>query len=89
MDYLGFLREKIARLREEIAVIQELNQQFRGDGGNGIGAQVTHGQRGARLQEIQHELGKLARLGSGVILPEQTKLPDHSPTLLVKRRRAA
>ena len=89
MDYLGILREKIARFREEIARIQELNQRFRCDGENGTSFQVAHGQRGERLQEIQHELGKLARLGSGVILTEQTKLPHRSSTLIVKRRRAA
>jgi hypothetical protein len=89
MDYLGVFRAKVRRLRVEIAEIQEVNQQFWRDGRNGPAVQVAYGQRSERLQAIQHELGQLARLGSGVILTEQTKLPHRSPTLLVKRRRAA
>ena len=42
MDHLGVLRDKIARLREEIAEIQELNEQFRHDGGNRVDFQVAH-----------------------------------------------
>ena len=49
MDHLGVLREKIGRLRAEIADIQALNEQFRRDGGNGADVQVAHGQRNERL----------------------------------------
>ena len=49
MDYLGVLRDKIGRLRVEIASIQELNQQFRRDGRNGTGVQVAHGQRSEKF----------------------------------------
>ena len=61
MDHLRVLREKIERLRVEIADIQELNEQFRRGGRNGTEAQVAHGQRHERLQAIQHELAQLAR----------------------------
>jgi hypothetical protein len=89
MDYLGVLRDKIARFREEIADIQELNLRFRRDGGNGTGVQVAHGQRSERLQTIQHELGQLAELGRRVVSTEQMNekpLPRLHP---VKRKRAA
>ena len=64
MGHLEVLREKIGRLREEIAEIQELNRVYRLQRGNGTEAQVTHGQRHERLQAIQHELAQLATLGS-------------------------
>jgi len=89
MDYLGALREKIGSLREEIADLQELNAQFRHAVQNSTMAQVAYGQRIERLQAIQHELGQLGRLGSRVVLTEQTKVPHRSPTDLVKRKRAA
>jgi hypothetical protein len=73
MDHLGVLREKIGRLRVEIAEIQELNQQFRRLGGNGADVQAAHGQRNERLQAIQHELMQLADLGRRVISTEQMK----------------
>jgi hypothetical protein len=92
MDYLGAFRAKVGRLRVEIAEIQELNQQFWRDGRNGAAVQVVqvaYEQRSERLQAIQHELGQLARLGSGVILAEQVKENRHLQTHLVKRERAA
>src|ERR1035441_10765852 len=73
MDHLGVLRDKIGRLRVEIAGIQELNRQFRRDGGNGTGVQVAHGQRSDRLQGIQHELVQLADLGRRVVSTEELK----------------
>ncbi len=82
MDHLGVLRDKIGRLRMEIAEIQSLNQQFRQDGGKGADAQIAHGQRNERLQAIQHELVKLADLGRRVVSTEQMKHP-------VKQRQAA
>jgi hypothetical protein len=89
MNYLGVLRDKIGSLREEIAEIQELNAQFRRKHENGAVVQVAYGRRIERLQAIQHELGQLARLGSTVVLTEQTKVSHHSSTHLVKRKRAA
>jgi hypothetical protein len=89
MDYLGVFRAKIGRLRSEISDIQELNQQFRRDGGNGTGCQVAHGQRSERLQGIQHELMQLADLGRGVVSTEQMKENHHSRPHLVERKRAA
>ncbi len=89
MDHLGVLREKIGRLRVEIADIQELNQQFRRDGGNGAAFQVAHGQRNERLQAIQHELVQLADLGRRVISTEQMKEGRRSQPHLVKQKRAS
>jgi hypothetical protein len=89
MDYLAVFRAKIGRLRVEIADIQELNQQFRRDRRHGAVVQIAHGQRGERLQEIQHELGQLADLGRKAISTEQLKDSHRSPTHLVKRKRAA
>lgn len=66
MDHLEVLREKIGRLRLEIAEIQRLNEQYRREGGNETDAQVAHGQRHERLQAIQQELGQLAALGRKV-----------------------
>jgi hypothetical protein len=89
MDHLGVLRDKIERLRVEIAEIQELNQQFRRDGGNGADVQVAHGQRNERLQAIQHELLQLADLGRRVVSTEQRK-EKHRPRLHpAKQKRAA
>jgi hypothetical protein len=90
MDYLGALRDKIGRLRVEIAHIQELNQQFRRDGGNGTGVQFAHGQRSERLLEIQHELVQLADLGRGVVLTEQiNEKAQPLPRLHPVKRKAA
>jgi hypothetical protein len=89
MDYVVVLRDKIGRLRVEIADIHELNQQFRRDGRNGTGVQVAHGQRSERLQEIQHELVQLSDLGRKVVSTQQVKEQPRSPTHLVKRKRAA
>jgi hypothetical protein len=80
MDYLGVLRDKIRLFREEIAAIQELNGKFRRNSMNGGGVQVAHLQRSERLQAIQHELGKLARLGGRVVSTKPMKEQHHSPT---------
>jgi hypothetical protein len=56
MDHLEVLREKIGRLRVEIAEIHELNKQYRRQDWNETDAQVAHGQRHERLQAIQQEL---------------------------------
>jgi hypothetical protein len=89
MDHLGVLRDKIGRLRAEIAEIQALNQQFRRDGGNGTAVQVAHGQRNERLQAIQHELVQLADLGRRVISTEQMKEKHRSRLHAVKEKPAA
>ncbi len=44
MDDLMVLRDKVGCLREEIADIQKLNEQFRREGWNGADAQVAHRQ---------------------------------------------
>ena len=89
MDHLGVLREKIGRLRVEIAEIQALNQQFRRDGGKGSDAQVAHGQRNERLQGIQHELVQLADLGRRVVSTEQMKERHRSRLHPVPQKRAS
>jgi hypothetical protein len=87
MDHLGVLRDTIGRLRAEIANIQELNQQFRRDGGKGAGAQVAHGQRSERLQAIQNELMQLADLGRRVVSTEQMKEQHRSRLHLFTQER--
>ena len=89
MDYVGVLRDKIGRLRVEIADIQELNQQFRRDGRNGTGVQVAHGQRNERLQEIQRELLQLADLGRRVVSTERMAEKHPSRPHTLKQKRAA
>jgi hypothetical protein len=89
MDHLGVLRDKIGRLREEIADIQEANRQFRQESLNGTAAQLVHGQRHERLQAIQHELVKLADLGRRVRSTEQMKEEHRARLHLVKQKRAS
>lgn len=79
------LREKIGSLRDEIAHLQELNDQYRRQVRNGTEAQVAHGQRHERLQEIQQELVKLADLGRRVVSVEQRKEEHRSRLHLVKK----
>jgi hypothetical protein len=89
MDHLGVLRDKIVRLRVEIADIQELNQQFRRDGRHGAVVQVAYGRRQKRLEGIQHELMQLADLGGRVVSTEELKEKQHSRLHPVKQKRAA
>jgi len=89
MDHLGVLREKIGRLRAEIADIQALNEQFRRDGGNGADVQVAHGQRTERLQAIQSELVQLADLGRKVVSTEQMKEKHRSRLHPVTQKQAS
>jgi len=89
MDHLGVLREKIGRLRAEIADIQALNEQFRRDGGNGADVQVAHGQRNERLQAIQSELVQLADLGRKVVSTEQMKEKHRSRLHPVTQKQAS
>lgn len=73
MDHLAVLREKIAGLRDEIAQLQGLNVQYRRQGRTETEAQIAHGQRLERLQQIQQELVQLAGLGRRVLSVEQRK----------------
>ena len=89
MDHLLVLRDKIARLREEIADIQRSNEQFRRDGWNRTDAQVAHGQRSERLQAIQDELVRLADLGRKVVSTEQMREMNRTRLHLIKQKRAS
>ena len=73
MNHLEVLRDKIRRLRLEIAQIQELNETYRRQDRNQPDAQVAHGQRHERLQAIQQELFQLAGLGRKVRSMEEMK----------------
>jgi hypothetical protein len=84
MDHLDVLRGKIARLREEIAHIQKLNQGYRLRHENGTEAQVAHGQGQERLQAIQRELIQLSDLGRKVLSVEEMKAKHRSRLHLVK-----
>lgn len=88
MDHLLVLRNKIGRLREEIADIKNLNEQFRRDGFNGADAQVAHGKRMERLQAIQQELGQLGDLSRKVISTEQMR-EKHRTRLHLANKRAS
>ena len=85
MDHLEVLREKIGRLRAEIADLQELNNQYRRQGRNEPQAQIAHGQRHERLQAIQRELTQVADLGRRVRSVEQMKEQHRSRLHLMKK----
>jgi len=85
MDHLEVLRVKIGRLREEIAQIQELNQQHRLHDGKSAEAQLAHVQRQERLQAIQQELVQLASLGPKILSAEEMKERHRSRLHLVKQ----
>ena len=85
MDHLAVLREKIQRLRAEIADLQGLNDRYRGQGHHEPEAQVAHGQRHERLQAIQQELAQLADLGRRVLSMEQRKAEHRSRLPVVKK----
>ena len=89
MNHLEALRGRIGRLRVEIAEIQELNHQFRRDGGNGLAVQVAYGQRSERLQGIQHELVQLADLGPRVVSTKELREKHPSRPHPTKQKRAA
>ena len=85
MDHIEVLREKIVRLRVEIAQIQESNKQYRLQGRNDAESQVAHGQRHERLQAIQQELAQLASLGGDVRSVEEMKERHRSRVHLVRK----
>lgn len=84
MDHLAVLREKIARLRLEIADIQELSEQYRFRGQKGAEADIAHSHRQERLQEIQEELIQLSQLGHKTLAIEQMREKHRSRLPLVK-----
>jgi hypothetical protein len=83
MDHLEMLREKIGRLRAEIAQLQELNDRYWLRRGNGPQAQVAHGQRQERLEAIERELAQIAGLGLRSV--EQMKDQHRSRPYLLKK----
>ena len=84
MDHLEVLREKIARLRSEIADIQGLNEQYRFGGQKETEADIAHSHRQERLQEIQEELVQLSQLGRRTLSIEQMREKHRSRLHLVK-----
>ena len=89
MDHLEVLREKIARLRAEIAQIQELNQEYRLRGWVGTDAQVAHGERLERLQAIQQELAQVADLGRRVLSVQKMKEQNRARMHLTEQEKAS
>jgi hypothetical protein len=85
MDHLAVLRDKVGRLRAEIADLQELNQLYRREPRHETQDQVAHGQRHERLQAIQQELAQLADLGRRVRSLEQMKEQQRSRAPLAKK----
>ena len=85
MGHLEVLREKVGRLRMEIAQIQELNEHYRRQDRNEPDAHVAHGQRLERLQAIQQELAQQAGLGRKVESIEEMKEKHRSQLYLVKK----
>jgi hypothetical protein len=85
MDHIEVLREKIARLRSEIADIQALNDRHRFGGQHGAEAQIAHVQRQERLQGIQEELIQLSNLSHKALSIEQIRENHRSRLLRVKR----
>jgi len=84
MDHLALLREKIGRLRTEIADLRELNDQYRREPQHDTQDQIAHGQRLERLQAIQKELAQLADLSRRVLSFEQRKA-EHRSRLHVEK----
>ena len=89
MNHLEVLREKVGRLRAEIAHIQDLNQQYRQSERTSAEAQEAHGQRHERLQAIQRELAQLSDLGREVQSIETIREKNASRLHLVKHARAS
>ena len=85
MDHLAVLRQKVRRLRAEIAQLQELNDRYWLRGRNETEAQVAHGERHKRLQAIQQELAQLAGLGPRAQSVEQMKQQRRGRPYLLKK----
>ena len=84
MDHLEVLRDKITRLRSEIADIQELNEQYRFGVQKGAEADIAHREREERLRDIQEELVQLSQLGHRTLSIEQMREKHRSRLHLVK-----
>ena len=84
MDHLEALREKIARLRSEIADIQELNERHRFGRQKGAEADIAYRDRQDRLQAIQEELVQLSQLGHKTLSIEQMREKHRSRLHLAK-----
>lgn len=83
MDHhLDVLREKVARLRSEIAHIEALNGLRDSSESD---TQLARSQRLERLQAIQQELAQLAALGRKVRSVEEMKEKHRSRLHLVKK----
>ena len=85
MDHFEVLREKIGRLRAEIAHIHELNEQYLRQDRNERDGEIAHSQRHERLQAIQQELAQLADLGRKVRSAEEMREKHRSRLHLVKK----
>ena len=89
MDHLEVLREKIARLRAEIAAIQGSNQEYRLREWVETEAQVAHGERQERLLAIQRELAQVADLGRRIHSVDKMREMTRARLHLVKQAQAS
>ena len=89
MDHLEVLREKIARLRAEIAAIQESNQEYRLREWVETEAQVAHGERQERLVAIQRELAQVTDLGRRIHSVDKMREMTRARLHPVKRAQAS
>ena len=90
MDHLSALKEKIVRLRTEIAKIQELNEQYRREKERDMVSQIAHTERHERLEQIKQELGRLAELGRALHSASQIRERSRPSGLhLVNKSRVA
>src|SRR6202011_3792375 len=89
MDHLEVLREKIARLRAEIAQIQGSNQEYRLRESVETEAQVAHGERQERLLAIQQELAQVGDLGRRILSLEKMKEQNRPRLHLVEQEKAS
>jgi transcriptional regulator of NAD metabolism len=89
MDHLEVLREKIARLRAEIAAIQGSNREYRLREWVETEAQVAHGERQERLLAIQRELAQVADLGRRIHSVDKMREMTRARLHLVKQAQAS
>jgi hypothetical protein len=73
MDHIEALREKIARLRLEIADIHELNDRDRFRARHAPEVETARVQRQQRLAQIQEELIQLSKLNRKAVSTEQMR----------------
>ena len=83
MEYVEIIRERIERLRIEIADIRLSIERQTLQGGSDAEAQLVHDQRQTRLQAIQRELVQLAGLGPK-IQPTEEMPEKHRSRLHLK-----